>query len=407
MNASETPPEHWEVATEWRNGGTRATSKAGGGEIKQGDQQEVVVSLGLLRTCFSERYGSHIPRMFHDLVVDLGHAFSGAREAGSSDEHGTQPIPADVSEKVSGSDDGGRVAAPVFHVTEYDVIKGRYPKSWEDHAGYIIPGGVASACGSEPWMLTLLDEVKDLRDSGRPVLAFCLGHQVIAQALGGLVRPRTGSYRHYALQESELLVNSASASPSPSSLPALDAIVDAVLAVRRGKGDGGGGDGRGGGGGRENGVHSPPSLPLPLPPLKLLYHHNDEVVKLPPGATNISTSGRCEIHGMIMMSKVEGTAASPRAVSSSSASSSATRGPSTPSILTFQAHPELNYEYGRRVMNGILDGDVVLGRLTHDQAAKLKEQVLTWDHQEFPVAVELMRQLFAPIVPRSHGGELQ
>ena len=39
---------------------------------------------------------------------------------------------------------------------------------WAFHvSGYIIPGGVASACGSEPWMLTLLDEVQGLRDSGR------------------------------------------------------------------------------------------------------------------------------------------------------------------------------------------------------------------------------------------------
>lgn len=36
--------------------------KGGGAEEKEEEKKEVVVSLGLLRTCFSERYGSHIPR---------------------------------------------------------------------------------------------------------------------------------------------------------------------------------------------------------------------------------------------------------------------------------------------------------------------------------------------------------
>lgn len=108
----------------------------------------------------------------------------------------------------------------------------------------------------------------------RPVLAFCLGHQVMAQALGGLVQPRSGPGRHYALQESELLLRSPSASPSS---PAVLAIVDAVATVRREAGDGDGGrgaearPGSAGDRGGENGEDLPP------PPLKLLYHHNDEV----------------------------------------------------------------------------------------------------------------------------------
>lgn len=42
-----------------------------------------------------------------------------------------------------------------------------------------------------------------------------------------------------------------------------------------------------------------------------------------------------------------------------------------------QAHPELNYEYGRKVMEGMLGADAAHGRLTHEEAARLKEQVLT------------------------------
>lgn len=70
--------------------------------------------------------------MFRDLLVDLGQAFSAASEAGGSGaKDGTPPAPAD------GGYGGGaeRHRAPVFHVTEYDVIQGRYPQSWKDHAG--------------------------------------------------------------------------------------------------------------------------------------------------------------------------------------------------------------------------------------------------------------------------------
>ncbi|CAN0366591.1 unnamed protein product, partial [Ectocarpus sp. 12 AP-2014] len=107
------------------------------------------------------------------------------------------------------------------------------------------------------------------------------------------------------------------------------------------------------------------------PPLRLLYHHNDEVVKLAPNAANISTSPRCEIHGMIMMPKTTTTTTT---TTEGDGPSSGLGEHFTPNLLTFQAHPELSYEYGREVMNGMLDGDVALGRITHEEASRLKEQ---------------------------------
>ncbi|CAM9859117.1 unnamed protein product [Scytosiphon promiscuus] len=168
MSISELPLEHWELATNWRDGGSPISSNgispkgsAGPGE---GDG-EATVSLGLLRTCFSERYGSHIPRMIHDLLLDIGQALT----ASGDEARAAALLDQEKGEKPGrGADSASTTTSPVtFHVTEYDVIRGQYPRSWEDHAGYIIPGGVASAVGKEPWMTTLLDEVKGLRKTGR------------------------------------------------------------------------------------------------------------------------------------------------------------------------------------------------------------------------------------------------
>ncbi|CAN0516709.1 unnamed protein product, partial [Ectocarpus sp. 12 AP-2014] len=103
MSASKPLSENWVVATQWRDVPTGASTRNGEaqsspahGEVTmnpgrrtacgrekegEGQQQPAVVSLGLLRTCFSERYGAHIPRMFHDLVLDIGQAFAKAAPA--------------------------------------------------------------------------------------------------------------------------------------------------------------------------------------------------------------------------------------------------------------------------------------------------------------------------------------
>ena len=99
--------------------------------------------------------------MFHDLLLDLGQAFLAAAATAAAaaahevapgiEKHAIPPPPAGLSRNVPGGgsdcgDDGGddpnmRSArsstgkAVVFHVTEYDVIRGRYPRTWEDHAG--------------------------------------------------------------------------------------------------------------------------------------------------------------------------------------------------------------------------------------------------------------------------------
>lgn len=70
----------------------------------------------------------------------------------------------------------------------------------------------------------------------------------MAHALGGCVRLRDGPLRHYALQESELLL-------TPEGSPAANIVSEAIAVVGEGRKYQGEG----------------------YPRLKLLYHHNDEV----------------------------------------------------------------------------------------------------------------------------------
>lgn len=110
------------------------------------------------------------------------------------------------------------------------------------------------------------------------MLAFCLGHQVIAQALGGLVRQRTGPRKHYALQESELLLRAPPHEQNgrrngvvvnSSSEAAGSVVLEAVASVRRQNKQ------RGGAVVVQQGDND--ALTKSPVTMRLLYHHNDEV----------------------------------------------------------------------------------------------------------------------------------
>lgn len=54
-------------------------------------------------------------------------------------------------------------------------------------AAFIITGSAANIPDREAWMLKTEAYLRDLVPSGAPVFGICFGHQILAQALGGLV----------------------------------------------------------------------------------------------------------------------------------------------------------------------------------------------------------------------------
>lgn len=78
-------------------------------------------------------------------------------------------------------------AGQQFEFEVFDVRDGVFPDSAVQCDGWIITGSRHGVYENLPWMLQLQELIVEIRDSGRPMVGICFGHQIIAQALGGKV----------------------------------------------------------------------------------------------------------------------------------------------------------------------------------------------------------------------------
>lgn len=70
----------------------------------------------------------------------------------------------------------------------YQVINGEYPESIDTCDAYLITGSKYSAYDNEPWIIQLNDYIVSLNQQRKKLIGICLGHQLIAHALGGMVK---------------------------------------------------------------------------------------------------------------------------------------------------------------------------------------------------------------------------
>lgn len=69
----------------------------------------------------------------------------------------------------------------------WDVCLGEFPDSYRDCDGWVITGSPASVYEPLEWIGPLEQLIRDISQARQGLIGICFGHQVIAQALGGIV----------------------------------------------------------------------------------------------------------------------------------------------------------------------------------------------------------------------------
>ncbi len=72
--------------------------------------------------------------------------------------------------------------------TTYHVCDGHFPENVLDFEGYIVNGSSKSVYDKIDWVLKLKDFVRQIYAANLRYIGICFGHQMLAEALGGVVR---------------------------------------------------------------------------------------------------------------------------------------------------------------------------------------------------------------------------
>jgi len=83
---------------------------------------------------------------------------------------------------------------PSLDFEPYYVIDNHFPTSVDDHAAYLCNGSMYSVYDDEPWILGLKELVREIQNRNKKLAGICFGHQMIAEALGGVVKKAPGGW---------------------------------------------------------------------------------------------------------------------------------------------------------------------------------------------------------------------
>ena len=80
---------------------------------------------------------------------------------------------------------GGAPDTDSFTFTAVPVLDGEFPATVDDYDGYLVTGSAAGVYDDYDWIDPLKAFIRDLHAADKPLAGVCFGHQIIAEALGG------------------------------------------------------------------------------------------------------------------------------------------------------------------------------------------------------------------------------
>ena len=93
----------------------------------------------------------------------------------------------------------------------WSVVDNEFPASAMDADGWLITGSKFGAYEDHDWIAPLEELIRAIRETGKPLVGICFGHQIIAQALGGTVEKFAGGWAvgrtEYTIEGKKLALN--------------------------------------------------------------------------------------------------------------------------------------------------------------------------------------------------------
>jgi GMP synthase-like glutamine amidotransferase len=74
---------------------------------------------------------------------------------------------------------------PPFEYVGYDVAGGQFPDSLDACDAYLVTGSPKGVYDADEWIAELAAFIRDAYQAGKKLVGICFGHQILAHALGG------------------------------------------------------------------------------------------------------------------------------------------------------------------------------------------------------------------------------